>query len=232
MLIRSTRYQHGLSIVELMVGIAVGLFIVAAATLVVTAQLGENRRLLLETQLQQDLRASIDIVSRELRRAGSWGSSQGGVWYPGRPGNVSSNSFAGLTLEDEGGTIKFEYQRRPDEEGPYGFLLNSAGVIRTLLGAGEDAQGNWQDLTDVAVMNVTEFDITVQETSSDPIPCPKACPGPGGETDCWPRLIERTVRIDITAEARVDASISRTMTTLVRLRNDEVQFNNGAAVCP
>ena len=64
------RSQRGLSLVELMVGIAVGLFVVAGAVMVVTTQLGDNRRLLLDAQLQQDLRATLDIVTREVRRAG------------------------------------------------------------------------------------------------------------------------------------------------------------------
>ena len=57
--------QRGLSIVEMMVGIAVGLIVVAAATLMVAGQLADNRRLLLETQVQQDLRASADQAIKQ-----------------------------------------------------------------------------------------------------------------------------------------------------------------------
>ena len=39
-----SRRQSGLSIVELMVGLALGLFVVAGATVVATTQLGDNRR--------------------------------------------------------------------------------------------------------------------------------------------------------------------------------------------
>ena len=51
-----------------MVGVAVGLFVVAAASMLVATQLSDNRRLTLETQVQQDLRAAADIITRELRR--------------------------------------------------------------------------------------------------------------------------------------------------------------------
>ena len=74
--------MRGLSLVELMVGVAVGLFVVAAAALMASGQLSDNRRLLLETQLQQDLRATVDIVTRELRRTGYWASPQSGVPSP------------------------------------------------------------------------------------------------------------------------------------------------------
>jgi type IV pilus assembly protein PilW len=217
--------QRGLSIVEMMVGIAVGLFIVSAATMVVTTQLNENRRLLLETQLQQDLRAGSDIVARELRRAGAWGVARESVWYPGRTSAVARNLFSDITASEGGSDIEFEYQRGAGAEGPYGFRLGDNGVIQTqLAGAG------WQDLTDGGVMQVTGFAVDVQSTESDRLPCPNLCAD--GSTDCWPRLVSRTVKIDITANSRSDATVSRTLTTFVRLRNDEVQFNNGAAICP
>ncbi len=221
----SRRRQAGLSIVELMVGITVGLFIVGAATMVVTTQLGDNRRLLLETQLQQDLRASADIITREVRRAGAWGAAGGGIWYPGRTSNVSENPFDAFTVGEDGDSIDFVYQRGSGAEGPYGFRLNDSGVIQSQLGA-----AGWQDLTDGRVMDVTSMQIQVQEVPSDPLPCPRLCDD--GTTDCWPRMVARSVRIDIAATSRSDESINRSVTALVRQRNDTIQFNNGANVCP
>ena len=61
---------RGISIVELMVGITISLFILAGASLVLTTQLDSNRRLLLEAQVQQDLRTTADMISRDVRRAG------------------------------------------------------------------------------------------------------------------------------------------------------------------
>jgi len=40
--------------------------------MVLTTQLGDNRRLLLEAQMQQDMRTAADLISRDLRRAGYW----------------------------------------------------------------------------------------------------------------------------------------------------------------
>lgn len=213
-----------MSLVELLVGITVGLFIVGAATMVVTSQLSDNRLLLLETQLQQDLRASADIVTRELRRSGAWGSAQLGVSYPERPAQAASNPFHDFDADDGGTSITFEYQRGAGAEGPYGFQLSN-GVIKTqLAGAG------WQDLTDPRAMNVTRFEVTTEDIASGPLPCPRPCAD--GTTDCWPQLIMRTIRIDIEAQARADSSIRRSIATVVRPRNDEIRFNNVPDVCP
>ena len=75
----SHRRSRGLSIVELLVGTAVGLVVVAAATTVVTRHARENRALAIEARLVQDLRTAADIIARDLRRAGYWGASASGV---------------------------------------------------------------------------------------------------------------------------------------------------------
>jgi len=90
------RRQAGLSMVELMVGVAIGLFVVAGATMAVSNQLGDNRRLMLETQIQQDLRAAADVIARDLRRSGYWASAQGGVWHAGAVAVASNPYTCGL----------------------------------------------------------------------------------------------------------------------------------------
>jgi len=82
-------HSIGLSIVELLVGIAIGLFILAGATLVTSTQLSNNRLLLLETQIQQDLRSTADLITRELRRSGYWGGAPTTAWpMAGAPVNM------------------------------------------------------------------------------------------------------------------------------------------------
>ena len=103
------RRQRGLSIVELMVGVAIGLFVVAAASMLVVTQLSDNRRLTLETQVQQDLRATADIITRELRRAGHWGKARDGVWYRGQCGGRSRQP---LCRRRQGGRQRVRRRRR------------------------------------------------------------------------------------------------------------------------
>ena len=69
---RRHRGQRGLSIVELLIGLAIGLFIVGGAIKLFVDNLTNNRRLLLETRVNQDLRAAADLIARDLRRAGYW----------------------------------------------------------------------------------------------------------------------------------------------------------------
>ena len=64
--------DRGVSMVEMMVGVAIALVVVAGGLALLANFTGENRRLLLETRLNQDLRAAMDVVVRDLRRAGYW----------------------------------------------------------------------------------------------------------------------------------------------------------------
>lgn len=218
------RAQRGLSIVELLVGVALGLFVVAAMALMTSSQLSDNRKLLVETQLQQDLRSAADIITRELRRASYWQGSTTALWFEGRSTPIPNNAFgtltptSGLNLSE----LNFAYRRRSGDEGPYGFKLE-AHAIKSMIA------GQWQVLTDTKVMRVTAFDIDLAAPVVYPLPCPRLCPD--GTQDCWPELQMRTATITLTGQAVNDPAVQRTLRTQVRLRNDWVQFN-GAEVCP
>ena len=223
--------QRGMSLVELMVGITVGLFVVAAATTLMANQLSDNRRLLVEMQIQQDLRASMDIITRQIRRAGAVtvGSAEVGLaTSTGAGGAISEYTTVTVTpLSPTADDVRFVYYRNAAENGPYGFKLET-NIIKTLA-----AEAGWQELTDANVMKVTAFTVTPVQVASTTLPCPKLC---SDETaSCWPQLVVRDYTVSITAEARNDPTVRRSMSSKVRLRNDWVRFNdvaNPTAVCP
>jgi prepilin peptidase dependent protein B len=241
--LHAQRGRHrGLSIVELMIGIAIGLFIVAGATLMLTTQLGDNRRLLLEAQIQQDMRAAADMISRDIRRAGYWAHSYRQVW-PG-PGALTNPYTRFEPDTASGGPSSVEFDRSTDEEGGrqigtddngvdaesgrprerVGFRLNTTNqTIDYLLGGSSP----WQALTDKEVLEITLFRLDVA-TRNLPVPCGAGpqCPvlGPGG---CPLVLTYRDVTINITARARHDDAVQRALRDNVRLRNGEQR-----EVCP
>lgn len=70
----------GFTLVELLVGLALGLLVLAAALTLLAQQTHEQRALLVEARLMQDLRSAADLVARDLRRAGHWADSGAGNW--------------------------------------------------------------------------------------------------------------------------------------------------------
>jgi type II secretory pathway component PulJ len=218
--------QRGASLVELLVGVAVGLFIVAGATMTVSTQLSENKRLLAETQMQQDLRAAADIMTRELRRSGYWLDAHLGVALANR--DAQPNPLSGITATaGANAQATYRYRRAVNQEGPYGFRLFN-GVLQMQVDG-----GTWQDLTDSRIMQVTAFGVQGFAEPSEVLPCPKACAD--GTTDCWPRHQTRGFVLSLDARSRTDAEVTRSLVTTVRLRNDLVEFRAPGAptqACP
>lgn len=225
--------QRGMSIVELMVGIAIGLIIVAAASLLMSGQLNENRRLLAETQLQQDLRAASDIITRELRRMGADTESQSlrSLWFPGKATAVQENILArpgdiapaeGAPPADE---VRFTYNPGSAGIGIFGFKLVNGGIQTRM------AAGGWQELTDPRVMTVNSFTVTREMDTEIQVPCAKLCPVTNDAT-CWPKVRIRNLSVAIAASAAADSRVERSMQTRVRVRNDYLSFSAPTRVCP
>jgi type II secretory pathway component PulJ len=220
---RTPRGQRGLSMVELMVGVAIGLFVVAGATLVVSNQLGDNRRLMLETQIQQDLRAAADLIARDLRRSGYWATAETGVWHAGA-GAVASNPYVELTGVVSGtpaSGVQFGYSRGSFEDNVLadatersGFRLNG-GVIQMYVG------GAWQALTDATTLRVTNFQVLLNSRDIA-LACFNACGG-GGPAPACPTQRVRDITVVIEGTAVHDAAVRRGARSNARLRNDVIQ---------
>jgi prepilin-type N-terminal cleavage/methylation domain-containing protein len=70
MTLRSARLMRGFSLVELMIALVVGLVVSGAVLAFTLASMKSNSEYILSTRLTQELRNSLDLVTRDLRRAG------------------------------------------------------------------------------------------------------------------------------------------------------------------
>jgi len=193
--------QSGLSLVELMVGTALGLLLVAAAIRLLAAQWQEHRAATTELKLMQELDAAADLVARDLRRAGHWSDAAAGM--AAAAASAPANPYAAMAPSAAASdAASFSYSRdtvenhRLDGNEQFGFRLRS-GVIELQLGL-----GNWQALTDPATLRVTAFEIVPQLRRLSLLEhCPVECPG---------------------AAAAADAAVERTSSRTVHVRNDAV----------
>lgn len=216
------RPARGVSLVELLIGIVIGLFIVGASLTALVAHLRESRTLITQSRLMQDLRTASDLVARDLRRTGYWGAAGQGVWSDtavGRLASAISNPYTTLATSTSG--IAFRYSRDPQENNQvdsneqFGYRLRN-GVLELQLGA-----ASWQAMTDITTMKVTRFDIVpTEERLSLAGSCTTACAQ--ADQGCPPQLLVRTLAVTLTALGTGDNPIERSVRTLVRLRNDAV----------
>jgi prepilin peptidase dependent protein B len=216
----SARGCRGLSLVELLVGLVIGLFIAAAGATLLAAQWREHRSATLEMRLMQELRSSADLITRDLRRAGHWGDAAAGLWAPGASG-VPTNPYAALApVAAASNAAAFAYSRDAtenhllDSNEQFGLRLRQ-GVIELQLGA-----GNWQALTDARTLIVDEFSITPTLHELSLLEhCPRPCPT--GST-CAPHVQLRSLSLQITAHASTDHTVQRRLRSELRVRNDAV----------
>lgn len=212
--------ERGLSLVELMVGTAVGLIVAAAAGSVVSANLRENRQLMLEARLMHDLRGTADLVARDLRRAGFWAAAASGV--RGDDAEAPLANPHGVAADPAASdAVRLSFSRDAsetaavDDDERFGFRLRR-GVIEMQLGA-----GNWQALSDAGTLVVTTFRV---EPRVDEVSLAAFCEQPcaAGSATCPPRQQVRSFAVTLAARSTSDATVARSLTSSVRLRNDAV----------
>jgi prepilin peptidase dependent protein B len=211
----SGRRQQGLSLVELMVGIAIGLMIVATATMLMSHQLNDARRLGLEMQVEQDLRAAVDLVARDLRRAGY------------SPNAIDSNPYAEVVAGDAAEpSHAVGYARALDADDAVtarersGVKLDT-GTLKLLLG-----DSGWQAITDPEVVTVTRFNVAV---TTHRLPLAGACDCPAASAGPCPPVQElRAAHIELAGVATRDPRVRRSLQADVRLRNDRILGRCGA----
>lgn len=227
--------QRGVGLIELMVGITVGLIVAAGAAVVATRQINEHRRLMLEVQIQQDLRVAADLLQQDLRRAGYRGLPSNGVWEPERSGGkiaakpAIASPYAELTQGSK--ELLYRYARIQ----PGSNAMNESNVLanneqfgirlsnKTLylqLGMA-NGQPNWQPITDPDMVEIEDF-VPVVETQEISLADLCDCTG-----SACPTLTVRRVDFTIQAVAKSDSKVKRTLKVSEKVRADDI-----SGACP
>jgi type IV pilus assembly protein PilW len=232
--------ERGMSIVELLVGVAVGLIVVTGAIKLMVDTLGSNRRMLLETRVNQDLRAAADLIVRDVRRAGYWQNATSGVFSTTGSGTVTVNPYINVALASN--VIEYQFARdadntvQPAEQA--GFRL-TGGVLEFKNGA-----GSWQAMTDPKVVTITALTISPLGTPRvaelytycacmTKLTCGAADFQSGGTyydptdptnpaTPRRPTLTIRQFDVVLRGQSATDATVQREIRETVRVRNDRL----------
>lgn len=209
---------RGLSLVELMVGVAIGLIVVAASVHLSGRNIASSRSMLTDIRVVQDLRAVGDLVSRDLRRSAYWGNAILGTQNSPTSTVPPANPYAAVATAGTG-TITYEFSRDATEDDAlglsenFGFRLNQGRIEM------QTATDVWQPVTDPDVVTISDFVITPVVTV---LPlghlCPTACPP--GTPNC-PTVTVRRFDLLLRGQSVRDAAVVRELRSTVRLRNDQ-----------
>jgi prepilin peptidase dependent protein B len=200
------RAERGLSLIETMVGLALGLGVVGAALTATAAQARWHHAAATEARLLQDLHAASELIHRQLRRAGQ----QAPATTTAPPG--AGNPYTGITIGAGGRQIEIAASRDGVDDGAVGpdetvGMRLDGNVLELRVG-----QGAWQAVTDAALVRVTGVRFDLHAT-------PPTCGRP--------RAV-RHVSWWLEAESVGVAGVRRRVDGLTRVRHDAAL----PAACP
>jgi len=234
-MLKNSGRQRGVSLVELMVGLAIGLIIIAAAASVYITSVRSGSDTLRSAKLNMELRGAMDLMVAEIRRSG----------YTPNTTNLTSNPFmladTNLTLV---GTdcLLLAYDANgngvTETTDFVGFKKNATAVSMRYGGTASTSTGcsvgSWENLTDPnnVVIDTLTFSIAYQcwnaqtllSSSSQPCASGQSVFNTAAAASTKSDLVEvRDVTIALVGHHKSDALTIMSLNQSVRVRNDRIQ---------
>lgn len=234
---RSLPRPRGIGLIEMMVAMVLGLFLVGVGAALLVGQISEQRRRLLEVRVAQEMRGAAALIERDLRRAGYWGAAERAAWSAGQDPLRPDNPYVSIhPASGEAAAAGYAYSRDTSENGVidnnerFGFRINpGTRALEMRLGGAAlvPASGDaWQAVTEPAILRITQLTFRTDLSTIDlSARCSLACPT--GGSGCPPTLVLRSVTVDLQGSAAADPAMTRVLRATVRLRADEL-----AGACP
>jgi len=202
--------QKGMSLIELMISVAVGLFLMLGLLTFFVNNIRFNADTAKSVRLSQELRSTMDLMQNDIRRASTWGNSQLGIGASAIPNpfGAINTSTAGCILysydQNSDGVLNTGAPGTPDER--FGFLLDS-GAVKMRNGSGTYScapSSEWGAVTDANSVTITVLTFTAISTAAI------------NNT----RTTVRDITITLTGRLAGDAGVVQSLTETVRVRND------------
>lgn len=229
------RPTAGYGLIELMLAIAIGLIVLGGLTSLVVATLRTNTDNMRMTRLTQEMRGAMQLMTRDLRRAGfsqnaledvgtgSTGNAFIAVDYvdADTDGFDDDNCILYSFDSDIGGASSIDGTQEAAEQ--HGVRYNADDLtIEYKDGATSSCiqDAGWAPMTDPGTVEILA--LTFGDVDGDgAFPCVDVT---GGS-----RVIVREIQITMTGRLTEDATVQRTIRDTVRVRNDQV---DAGVACP
>lgn len=229
------RCQRGLGLVELLISVAIGLFLLAGLTDFLGRSLTQSGRNFQDARLTQDLNTAMDLMMRDLRRAGYSGTAQGVTTAAGAAANAFTQAVVaandgGISLATAGCAL-YSYDLPASQNGTLdaaenlGFRLQG-GAVQAGTGVTACNAGTWQAVTDSTLSTITALTFEYLDVAGDVASPQRPFVATTGTT--W-AVCTRLIRITLTGQLVGNPNVSRTLTQSVRVRND--WYRTGTTTC-
>jgi len=218
--------QRGITLIELMVGMLLGLLVTGIAVQMYISTLGITKQTTETVRLNQELRAITDLIVTDIRRAGYWSGATVGATNPYSI-LVSDNAGGGTHVQvfdsPAGGSnncivVSYENSSPSPSEHIYGYRVSGAEIQMLTVSSyasgsfadcgdptGYSATGSWEALSDSRVLSVSSDSLVFQKNSG---------------TASWASASSKSITVAVKGSAVGDAKISRELVDTVRIRNE------------
>lgn len=236
------RRESGVSLIELMIGMVVGLLVLAGGIAFFVNSVSSNREILQSRLLNQEMKATMSLMTREIRRAQYISDAE--IIRTVIPCNDPfcndtsdfSLSTAHPTLTSNFRQIEFSYDRYTNEGGAggtkgsqdnntggsratdecFGFRLGTSivgGVNVNVIDTKNNCSPSWVNLTDPSTIEITDLKI-----------CVICAPSTGAA------FYDRNVNICLTGRMRSDTSVTMALSESVQVRS-AIPLNSAPSYC-
>jgi len=209
--------QRGMSLIEIMIALVLSLMVTGMVISMFSVSIGSNAQAIKTMRLNQDLRIAMDMMVRDIRRAGYWNSASGANSNPHATaisGNIPVGVFNGSTAVGEGSCVILSYDL--DEDGSssveefFAYRLNgddleifsTNGSLAS--GATCSTPGSWNDLLDEETVTVNSLTFATYPTNAT----------------SFAVATNRTITITLDASSALDDNIRTELIDEVRIRNE------------
>lgn len=187
--------QTGFTLIELMIGITVGLIVLAATVSIYMTTVMSNSYIVKSARINHDLESVMNIMISDIRRAGYWGLARARTDGRDNPFNLQTPADATTDLEiPNANCILYTYDANSDgtvdANEYYGFKLVNGALYMRISGATTDStdcsDGTWEefvysDLITIASLNFS-FLPAAAVSAASPLP---AIAGLGATSGCF-----------------------------------------------
>jgi len=214
------RQMKGFTMVELLVALVINLLLFVMLVTVLLTNLNHYRTVTNINRLNQQLQTTLFLMANDIRRAGYWSNATNDVsldqntnpfMASGTDMSVNGSNNCILFTYDHNGTGTLPAISSSSDDDRYGYRLMNQAIQSRPFGATFSctaSASNWDNMTDTNAIQITNLTFTLNTSTITTGPNTKG-------------IVQRSVDISITGNLVSNASVTRTLTSHVRIRNDK-----------
>jgi len=219
-MIRCVYRYLGMSLIEMLIALVINVILLYALIAMSASNITHYNTATNINTLNQQLETSMQLMANDIRRAGYWATASNDI-NTGQNNNPFMTSSTNVSVNSANNCILFTYDYNKNgllspisstsDDERYGFRLSGQTLQTRPFGAAFSctaAASAWENVTNPGIVNITNLTFTLSTTTVPP-------------SQTSNTIVIRNVSISITGQLATNASVTKTLTQNVRIRNDE-----------